>query len=961
MSISGAFSQAFEGELRQLVREHSVIFLLDKDQHYNLFFERLNAAAQAGGVPYKVARYQGSYLELLVALDGVEDGVDLTPLVVHLPGFNEERIHASPLLELYRVGYRHRRALGTLVEELIAQLLPAAQRAEFVAGLTTLEAADEAIAALLSGDQEGLMGQLRAMRPLDVFEALCGDSALSRLLGDAEADEDAIRGRLVTAYGIPPVWEDALGPLERPSAADLVFMAAGWAMGVEYVHDLRRPPRAPQLDAALALPKPTVELCQATCALLRARYPTRYRRIADEVEAWLIEEVEGAQAEDLGKVDTFRFEEDRVLKAALLALEQRRWEQVAEWAADRMEGGSFWVREEPARTNAWTLIARAAQLGQRINVARSGLPAKLGVPGAVERYTKLGAPVDQLHRQLEQLRLVLLTHELPEFEIIRARLDQLREVWREWADSWARDFNALCVAEGFLPAGPLQQRGLFDEVVRPMTRESGVTAYLVVDALRYEMADELRRALENTPSTTIELVPRLSELPSVTEIGMNALAPVSNGGKLLANMTASGPAGFSTGEFRVHTPETRRRAMHERVGGATCPLITLGELLARDSKSIKQSIAQARLVVVHSQEIDAAGESGNGPAVFDVVLRSLRTALKLLREAGVRRFVITADHGFLLLDERATVTQPHGRKADPKRRHVYAEAGADHAGEVRVSLASLGYEGAPGWLMFPETTAVFDTGRKGMSFVHGGNSLQERVIPVLTIVHRTAAGGQQLSYRAQAEVREPVAGMHCLEVRVEVEAQMGLDFGGSREVELALRVPGDMSVLVELCQARGGARLAGGAMMIKVGASCELFFRLSGPTERRCLVEVFHPSAQVELVPIVPNARFAVSALRAVPSAEGAQGLPDGLQEPSEVQDTQDDWLSALPDEKIRKVFAHLAEHGVVTEAELTQMMGSPRGARLFAARFDEYSARVPFGVRVDTTHGKRYMREGAG
>lgn len=955
LSVGGAFSQAFEAELRQLVREHTVVFLLDKDYYYNAFFDRLKVASEAGELPYKVRNYRGSYLELLVGLDGLEDGVDLMPLVVHLPGFNEERMHASPLLELYRVGYRHRRALGTLVEELIAQLLPDAQRAQFMASLTTLEAADEAIAALLSGDQEGLVGRLRAMRPLDVFEALCEDTPLARMLGGAEADEDAICGRLVTAYGMPAAWVGALGPLERPSAADLVFMTAGWALGVEYVHDLRRPPRAPQLEAARGLPKPTIELCQATCVLLRTRYAARYRRIADEVEAWLIEEVEGAEAEDLGKVDTFRFEEDRVLKAALVALEQRRWAQAAEWAADRMEGGSFWVREEPARSNAWTLIGRAARLGKLIEDARGNLPLKLGVPGAVERYTKLGAPVDQLHRQLEQQRLVLLTHELPEFEVIRARLDQLREVWREWADGWARDFNALCVAEGFLPAGPLQQRGLFDEVVRPLTQQSGVTAYFVVDALRYEMADELRRALEETPATTIELSARLSELPSVTEIGMNALAPVAQSGKMLANVTASGPAGFSTGEFRVHTPETRRRAMHERVGGATCPLIPLADLIERDVKGIKLTIAQSRLVVIHSQEIDSAGESGNGPAMFDVVLRFLRTALKLLREAGVRRFVLTADHGFLLLDERTHTAQPHGRKADPKRRHVYSEVGADHAGEVRVALSALGYEGAPGYLMFPETTAVFDTGRKGMSFVHGGNSLQERVIPVLTITHRAAAGGQQLSYRAQAEVREPVAGMQCLEVRVDVEAQMGLDFGGSKEVELALRVPGEPGVLVELCQARGSARLVGGSLMVKVGASVEVFFRLSGPVERRALVELFHPSAQVELAPVIPNARFGVSALRAPASAEAA---PTGLQEQSEAQD---DWLSKLPDDRVRKVFVHLAEHGAVTEAELTQMMGGARGARSFALKIDEYSALVPFGVRVDTTNGKRYVREGAG
>ena len=181
--------------------------------------------------------------------------------------------------------------------------------------------------------------------------------------------------------------------------------------------------------------------------------------------------------------------------------------------------------------------------------------------------------------------------------------------------------------------------------------------------------------------------------------------------------------------------------MHDRVGGPTCPWLTLDEVLNREVAGIKQSVVRARLVVIHSREIDEAGEKGAGLAVFDLVLQKLRAAWRLLREAGVRRFVITADHGFLLLDESAGAAQPHGRKIDPSRRHVISLVAADHPGEVRVALADLGYEGAEGQLMFPESTAVFDTGQQAGNFVHGGNSLQERAIPVLTLVHRTAAGG----------------------------------------------------------------------------------------------------------------------------------------------------------------------------------------------------------------------------
>ena len=57
----------------------------------------------------------------------------------------------------------------------------------------------------------------------------------------------------------------------------------------------------------------------------------------------------------------------------------------------------------------------------------------------------------------------------------------VRARWTTWADAWARDFNALCRAHGFLPQPALQQRTLFEDVVKVMSREPGATALFVVD------------------------------------------------------------------------------------------------------------------------------------------------------------------------------------------------------------------------------------------------------------------------------------------------------------------------------------------------------------------------------------------------------------------------------------------------------------------------------------------------
>lgn len=621
---------------------------------------------------------------------------------------------------------------------------------------------------------------------------------------------------------------------------------------------------------------------------------------------------------------------------------------------------SFWLRDDPTRQSAWQLIGDSASLGQAIARAGERLGVGAGVDGALEAavsaYVERGAAVDQAHRQLEQRRAALFYPQLPEFETLRTCLDEMRTAWRAWADGWAGEFNALCTANGFLAGASLQQRTLFDEVVKPLAQEAGTTAYFVVDALRFEMGQELYRQMEGTPATTVLLKPRLAELPSVTEVGMNVLAPVAKNGRLHPTMASddTGVRGFQAGEFRVSDPETRKRAMHDRVGGTTCPWLTLDEVVGRDSASLKRSVAQARLVVVHSQEIDSAGEKGIGPPVFDYVMQKLRAAWRLLRDAGVRRFVITSDHGFLMVDDGAAIAQAHGRRIDPKRRHVFSPVAADHVGETRVALADLGYVGVAGHVMFPTTTAVFDTGRRPTGFVHGGNSLQERVIPVLTVVHRAAAGGSSVQYGVSAEAREDVAGMHCVAATVELREQRSLDFGSPTDVELALRVPDAEDVQVELCQTRGKARISGGVVVAAVGEPFELFFRLSGAADARVLIEIHHPSAMANVVPYVPDARFAVTATRTHPSSPSAPATGATAGGAS--------WLEQLPEPGVRKVFEHLVKHGTITENEAASMLGGPRGLRRFANHFEAHAQKAPFDVRIDVVAGvKRYVREGSG
>lgn len=961
--FGGPVSSSLEADLRLSVRQHGVVVWLDPAGHYREFVDRLKALRDSGELNYQVHAFRGSHLSLMMELDGVASGTSKVPLLIHLPGFTEETVRSTPLFELYAAGVRYKRALDTLITKAAAGRVRPDQIASFKAQPDiTLAGADAWLTALLDDTDGGIAAQLRAMRPTAVFDDLLTGGFVAEHISQPD-DEDALWERLAAWVGLPDSWRDTTLPPSRPRAEDVAFAAASWALCVEYVDDLKRAPVGTYLAHAADLPRPVIETCRTVASHLRERHPAFYQRTADETEALLADEVEVARAEDLGKVDTFRFEEDKVLKAALAAVETENYDLAAEWADLRVDpkptSASFWLRGDPMRQSAWQLVRDASRLGQAIVRAgeRLGVDATAynGLEAAVSIYVERGAAVDQAHRHLEQRRVALLYPQLPEFEILRTRLDGMRRVWRSWADTWARDFNALCKAHGFLAGTSYQQRTLFDDVVKPLTQEAGTTAYFVVDALRFEMGEELYRQLESTSASTVVLKPRLAELPSVTAVGMNVLAPVAKNGRLHIAMASEtgGVLGFQTGEFRVFDPETRQRAMHDRVGGGTCPWLTLDDVVSRDSASLKRSINRARLVIVHSVEIDTAGENGAGPSVFDHAMQKLRAAWRLLRDAGVRRFVFTSDHGFLLLDDSAEFVQAHGRRIDPKRRYVFSPVAADHPGEVRVALADLGYEGVNGNVMFPETTAVFDTGRRSMSFAHGGNSLQERVIPVLTVVHRTAAGGSSLQYGISAEATEGLAGMHCIAAKVEVLAQRSLDFGSPKHIELALRVPDVEGAQVELCQTRGKARIVGGVVVATVGERFELFFRLSGAVETRALVEIYHPSATAEVVPYVPDARFAVTAPR-------APSLP--LPAPADVSASNTSWLEQFPDSGVRQVFEHLAAHGTVTENEASAMLGGARGLRRFAVQFEAYAQKAPFGVRIEVVAGvKRYVREGIG
>lgn len=952
-SERGPVSALVEREVLGEIRRQGIAIWLDKDAHYSRLVDDLAAKHASGDFPFPVVGFRGSFLDLLFKLESHGNGLDKQPLLIHMPGFNIETIRKTPILELYEPGKPFLKALKTLIQEAATSRVAPAEVERFVATKPSLEDADTWLSSAVTQSTFGLAAALDEFGPRMIAEALAQPSSLAPRV-TAPEEVATLRNYVHRLTGMDDAWTSFYPSTQEKPLDALLHQLGGWVLAVEYVHDLRRAPHDEHLTRLRKLSAPLVKACCDLATQLRKESGDAYVRIADEVEGFLSKELAAMLPDDLGQIDTFREEENRVLAGAVDALRTTKnrppdWAKAKAWWEARQGDKSFWLQRDQMRRWAWSLVGEAAEFGATLDRHRRPLDGARSLDEASERYASGAYEVDRAHRRFEQRRLALLESRLPHYGALREVATELRQAHREWADRLAKDFAALCREHGFLPSPALRQRNLFEQVVHPLTLSGEKVAVFVIDAFRYEMATELVEDLKGA-GTIVDLKPRLAELPTITSVGMNVLAPVAQA----EHLTVAGIfQGFKTGEFTVRKPEDRARAMGTRSAGKPALLRTLAEVCEASTAALTKDVKPHQLIVVHSKEIDDAGEANVGLPTFESTLRQIKAAWHHLQLAGVKNFVFTADHGFLLQDE-TTLVQPYGTKRDPQRRHVLDEHPRAENGMLNVSVSSLGYDGLTGYLLFREDTAVFATGNSGATFVHGGNSPQERVIPVLTVTRKRVETAGYAAYDVEVEPLPDVVGLHRLRLRIVFAKQTttSLGFAAARSIDVALRVPEGVSVILK--DATGPVTIKTGRLQVTVGeAWSEIFFGLEGPTDDRVRVEVHHPDGIEKVKSASPDHWFSVSGTTAPAPAKGP--APASIPPPA-----PEGWAGTIADEGIRKVFLHIEKHGAITEPEVTGLLGSPRAFRRFSLEFESHLPKLPFKVRIETAEGgKRYVREG--
>jgi hypothetical protein len=896
----------------------------------------------------------------MLALEPYANDLNPEHVLVHLPGLNKDSVRQTPLFELYQAGKSFEKNLATLVREAARGEARPDEVENFLnRGEATLEGADAWLASLREQPRDEFTLRLEALGAEAVALALFRSDP--RFANALPAEGTRLFEFLQKGLGISPEWRDFMGIAPELSLSGAATLVATWLMAVEFVSDLGTTPGTPALVPLTKLGS-YKELCRGLAQRARAEDPETYKNVANQLQEALKPDQDHA-ATVLGSIDTFSFEEATTRRATLAALSAADWATASRYAIERTPEKCFWVKRSPGLERTWEILRSAADTGRAIADAAQGLKGCTSHEEALERYAERLASVDRLHRLFEQ-RAQALMHGLEDYdELLDVRM-VLRTAYRSWADALTHSFTELCRAHGALPPPELRQRQVYDNVVHPLVEQGGRVAFFMVDALRFEMAQALGEELKRD-RFSVSLQARLAELPTLTCIGMNALAPVEKNGRLRLAFDGDKLTGLRNQEYAIRLPADRIRAMKERSGSALD--FELDDVSALSSAELKRRLgAKPGLIVVRSRELDDAGEAGLHLSTFEHTLSQLRSAISLLQQAGVERFVIASDHGFLLQDTNTTKAHAFGsNKRVADRRHVLADTPSGMADVLELPFAALEYDAeVQRYFVFRQDTAVWDVASKIAPFVHGGNSLQERVIPVLVLERQGRRGKTTTKYEILAvpEVGRLGRQRLRLSLRLQKETSAALSFHAPKAIALALRVPKRSDITLTVLDATPPARLTDGRVLLAPnGESTVVEFELEGEADEMLRVEVFHPDAVEDVTPKVVEGFFEVfrnRRLASVPPAASAPPTAPAAQTAAE-PGPAGDWQSLVEDEGFRKVLVFIEQRRSMNEEELGQVLGSPRRVRAFSREFDALTARVPFTIEIRIVSGlKTYVRK---
>jgi hypothetical protein len=507
----------------------------------------------------------------------------------------------------------------------------------------------------------------------------------------------------------------------------------------EFVFDL--PEALPEaLDGVPHAPIEARPIVDDVCEQLRRdpRLQSTYIERAESIEFELnLAELCGS-IEDLGERDTFPFEERTFLRTAIKGIASNDTD-AARRVLTRYKN-SVWLGKGESQSQ-WELVRAGLSLIESCDDLERQLPDRArSQADLLDFYLGSLREADRLQREFEQT----VGDFIDQHGLMHEVIDQARARYRGLAEKAQAFFVKHIENAGWPPTGRMATADVFDRLVAGQLRESGrKVAYLMVDALRYELGVALEKLLSEDGPVTLQAA--YAQLPTITIVGMASLLPgaranltLTLGNDSLVPKLAGVP---------VCNVSQRMDVLKKRFGDR------FDEMVLNEFVRGKGKIAETvDLLVLRSTEIDSQLES-NPETTLGLILGTLkliRVALHKLRGMGFKEAVIVTDHGFFLnaqAEAGDVCVKPQGSWPINAHDRMMLGDGVPDGHSLVVSAKKLGISGDFTQVALPRSMAPY---RVGHLYFHGGASLEEAVVPIL--VARLDAAGQPELRRVKIEL-----------------------------------------------------------------------------------------------------------------------------------------------------------------------------------------------------------------
>jgi hypothetical protein len=534
---------------------------------------------------------------------------------------------------------------------------------------------------------------------------------------------------------------------------------------------------------------------------------------------------------DLGIRDTFPFEEQSFLRNATAAFLKSDFDEVRQILDHHSR--SVWTGKGESQIH-WHLLRSALSLTEACRDQERALADhSKSMESLVDHYVSHLREVDRLQREFEQS---VSDYEWQDTLSIMEPVQQLtRGRYGSFMEKIQLHFTGHLRSTGWPITGRLFNADVFDQYVAPHLQQSGQrVAFIMVDALRYELGLALEQQLAEDGAVALNAA--LAQLPTTTPVGMASLLPGAGSGLQLKSIDSKPTPHLA--DAPVGTVPQRMDAIRKRYGQR----FQEGRLeeFVRNRLTIDD---HTDLLVLRSVEIDSFFESNPDIAPTEIInaLKRIRRAVHRLKTDGFGKIIIATDHGFFMNTHAGpgdTCAKLPGNWVNIHQRCLLGEGSADNH-HYLIGTDKAGIRGDYTSIAGPLTLASYQS---GMLYYHGGASLQECVLPVITL---------DLDINEQPEIRQANVvlnyknGVTRITTRlpvVEISIEDPGMFSDESEFEVLLEAHDKKGNVVGEAKPGGLVNAATGTVTLKAGDKAQITLRMTMDYEGAFKIKALDPS-----------------------------------------------------------------------------------------------------------------------